>query len=369
MTYVATMSPGSSVVERLQARTLAGVLALPASVRRCLTGPPARADGDPLALDVHTALWLMRVTREPAAEGLPLAEGRLRLARQIRALAGDEPIGEVRRLTVAGADGPLPARLYVPTVDSGSTTDSAPGPLCVYFHGGGFLFGDLDTHEQTCRFLAEQAGCRVLSVDYRLAPERKHPTQSLDCAAAYRWVVRHAADLGADPARLAVGGDSAGGFLAAATAITAAQEGLPCAFQLLIYPLSDSRGGTRSRDLFGEGYILTTQFMDLAEQAWLEPGQDLADPAISLVLRDFSGDLPADLAPAYVATAGFDPLRDEGEAYARLLAGAGVEVLTQRFGDQIHGFVNTIGVPSSRRATHHVAAALEAGLGGSVSPG
>lgn len=344
-----------SLIERIRAGAMGGTLALPDAVRRRLVGPPVRVDGDDLALDVQSVLWLQRVGREPRAETQPLAEGRETLARQVRVAAGNQPIGEVRRLTVAGAEGPLPARLYVPARDGGAV----PAPLLVYLHGGGFLFGDLDTHEQTCRFLAEQAGCRVLSVDYRLAPEAKHPAQSLDCSAAYRWVVAHAETLGADPSRTGVGGDSAGGYLAAVTAITAAREGLPCAFQLLIYPLADSRAGTPSRRLFAQGFFLTKEFMDRAEEAWLEEGQDLADPEISLVLRD---DLPPGLAPAYVATAGFDPLRDEGETYARVLADAGVEVLTQRFGDQIHGFVNTLAVPSSLRATHHVAAALAKAL-------
>ncbi len=347
----------TSIVERIQAGAMGGTLALPDGVRRRLVGPPVRLedDGDDLALDVQTVLWLQRVSGEPGAETLPLADGREALARQIRVSGGDFPIGEVRRLTVDGADGPLSARLYVPRADQGR----APAPLLVFLHGGGFIYGDLDTHEQTCRFLAEQAGCRVLSVDYRLAPEARHPAQALDCAAAYRWVVAHTDTLGADPLRIGVGGDSAGGYLAAVTAIAAAREALPCAFQLLIYPLTDSRGGTASRALFGEGMVLTTEFIDLAEESWLEPGQDRSDPDVSPVLRE---DLPAGLAPAYVATAGFDPLRDEGEAYARVLAAAGVEVLTQRFGDQIHGFVSSLGLPSSLRATHHVAAALAKGL-------
>ena len=254
------MSPRSSVVEQVQARTLAGAIALPPSVRRRLAGSPPRVDGDHLALDVHTALWLMRVSGEPAAEGLPLAEGRLRLARQIRALAGDEPIGEVRRLTVAGADGPLPARLYVPTGDSGSTPDG-PGPLCVYFHGGGFLFGDLDTHDHTCRFLAEQSGCRVLSVDYRLAPERQHPTQSLDCAAGVPLGgrARRGARGGRVPARR---GRRLGRRLPGRGDGDHGGAGGP-AVRLPGAALTRSRtpeAGTRSRELFGEGYFLTTRF-------------------------------------------------------------------------------------------------------------
>ncbi len=178
--------------------------------------------------------------------------------------------------------------------------------------------------------------------------------------AAYRWVVEHAASLGADPARLGVGGDSAGGTLAATTAIAAAHEGLPLAFQLLIYPGTDMTTTTESRRLFERGFYLTDEFMDLAKAHYLPDETRWADPEASPLL----GEVPEGLAPAYVATAGFDPLRDEGEAYARKLADAGVAVELRRFPDQIHGFLNVVGAGrTSRAATAEMAARLAAGLG------
>jgi acetyl esterase len=295
-------------------------------------------------------LRLEKVAREPEVATLPVSEGRRALLLQTVIAGGDQPIGAVRDLAV----GDLRGRLFVPT---GAT---ARGPLLVFFHGGGWVYGDLDSHDPACRFLAERSGARVLSVDYRLAPEHPYPAAYDDAAAAYRWVVEHAASLGADPARLGVGGDSAGGTLAATTAVVAAREGLPLAFQLLIYPGTDMTSKTESRRLFEHDFYLTDEFMDLAKASYLPDPARWADPEASPLL----GDVPAGLAPAYVATAGFDPLRDEGEAYARKLADAGVEVELRRFPDQIHGFLNVLGAGrTARAATAEVAARLAAGLG------
>ncbi len=230
----------------------------------------------------------------------------------------------------------------------------------MYFHGGGWVYGDLDSHDPACRFLAERSGVRILSVDYRLAPEHPFPAAYDDAVTAYRWVVEHAASLGADPARIGVGGDSAGGTLAAATAVTAAREGLPLALQLLVYPGTDMTTKSESRRLFGRGFYLTDEFMDVAKGHYLPDELHWPDPAASPLL----GEVPPGLAPAYVATAGFDPLRDEGEAYARKLADAGVEVELRRFPDQIHGFLNVVGAGrTARAASAEVAARLAAGLG------
>ena len=227
-------------------------------------------------------------------------------------------------------------------------TGAAPtGPLLVYFHGGGFFCGDLDTHDAPCRFLAERSGVRVLAVDYRLAPEHPFPAAYDDAQAAYRWVLEHADELGTTPDRVAVGGDSAGGNLAAGVAIEAAREGLPVAFQLLVYPVTDNDRDTLSSRLFADGFYLSTPFRELASSSYLPDGQVL-DPRASPAYAD----LPAGLAPALVVTAGFDPLRDEGEAYARLLEEAGATVELRRFADQIHGFLNIVGVGRSARAAN-----------------
>ncbi|MGZ4446387.1 MAG: alpha/beta hydrolase [Nocardioides sp.] len=334
---------------RAQGPLLRGALALPEPVRRRLAGRPVVRDGQTLASDLQLMLRLQRIARETGAEAMPLADGRAATRRHAAATGGDQPIGEVRELTAAG----LPARLYVPR-GAGPT-----GPLMVFFHGGGFVFGDLESHDAGCRFLAERSGVRLLAVDYRLAPEARYPAAHDDADAAYRWAVANAASLGGDLDRLAVGGDSAGGNLAAAVAVTAQREGLPLAFQLLVYPATDMVRETESARMFAEGFYLTRAYMDLANASYLEPGQDLRDPRLSMAYAD----LDPGLAPAYVVTAGFDPLRDEGEAYARRLAEAGVSVELKRFPDQIHGFFNIIGVGTTSRACMgEVAAKLKAAL-------
>jgi len=331
-----------SIVERVQTLALHGALALPARLQRVLAGRPVVVDGAPLAVDTQLMLRMQRWVREPGAETLPIPDGRLAVRRHARMAAGRQPVGSVRDLTVAGRR----ARLYTPSL--------ARGPLLVFFHGGGFMYGDLDSHDAPCRFLAEHSGARVLAVDYRLGPEQPFPAAYDDAVAAYRWVVEHAADLDVDPARIAVGGDSAGGNLAAVVAIEAARTGLPLAFQLLVYPVTDAVRETASAAAFADGFYLTGAFMDLANASYVG-AQDLRDPRISPLYAD----LPAGLAPAYVATAGFDPLRDEGEAYARRLEAAGVPVELRRFDDQIHGFFNVVGMGRSARvANAEIAAAL-----------
>jgi acetyl esterase len=265
-------------------------------------------------------------------------------------VAGRHPIGAVRDVPV----GDLRGRLYTPTGDRADPTG-----LLVFFHGGGFMYGDLDSHDAPCRFLAERAGVRVLAVDYRLAPEHPFPAAFDDALAAYRWAVENAPTLGVDPDRIAVGGDSAGGNLAAGVALAAAREGLPLAFQLLVYPATDATRQTRSFELFGSGFYLTRRFMELANELYVPDEADRKDPHASPLFDD----VPEGLAPAYVATAGFDPLRDEGEAYARKLCDAGVRVEMHRFPDQIHGFFNVLGPGHrSRAAVAEIAVKLGAAL-------
>jgi acetyl esterase len=208
--------------------------------------------------------------------------------------------------------------------------------------------------------LAERAGVRVLSLDYRLGPEHPHPAGLEDATAGLAWAVEHADELGADPARVCVGGDSAGGYLAAAVAIRAAQRGIPCAHQLLVYPATNLADCSESRRRFADGsYYLSQTFIDLAEESYFGDA-DRRDPEVSV---QFVDPVPPGLAPATVVTAGFDPLRDEGDAYARRLLEAGVEVQLLRFPGQIHGFLNVVGVGRSSRAdVEAVADALRAAL-------
>ncbi|MGZ5399107.1 MAG: alpha/beta hydrolase [Nocardioides sp.] len=326
-----------TVLQRAEALAFKTALALPHPVKRLAAGRALVRQGQTLATDHQLTLRLMRIAREPALDSLPIPEARGLMRRQTWMSGGDQPIGAVRDLPVGDRSG----RLYVPT---GATS---PGPLLVFFHGGGFICGDLDTHDPVCRFLAEHSGVRVLSVDYRLAPEHTFPAAHDDCVASYRWVVEHAESLGADPAKLAVGGDSAGGALAATTALAAAREGLPMAFQLLIYPMTDMRGGSESRRAFNRRLILTQGFMDLAKASYLNTEDDVTDPRASALLSD----VPDGLAPAYVVTAGFDPLRDEGEAYARVLSDAGVPIELRRFPEHLHGFIHFVGIGRAGRAS------------------
>jgi acetyl esterase len=326
-----------SIVIAVKTWGAAVATSLPDSVQRRLAGRPVRLDGQRLATDVQLMLRLMRWTLTHGAETYPVPRGRRALVDHTALTAGSQPVGSTRELTVAG----LPARLYVPT---GAAT---PGPLLVFLHGGGFVYGDLASHDAACRHLAEHSGVRVLAVDYRLAPEHPFPAAYDDAQAAYRWALEHAAELGTTRERLAVGGDSAGANLAAGVAIEAARDGLPLAFQLLVYPVTDAVRGTRSARLFGSGFYLTAAFMDLVTGHYLG-ATDPRDPRVSPAYAD----LPAGLAPALVVTAGFDPLRDEGEAYARQLEAAGVTVELRRFPDQVHGFLNIVGIGTSSRAAN-----------------
>jgi acetyl esterase len=338
---------------RLKRLSLTAATALPERVQRLLAGRPVVRDGQTLAVDTQLMLQMKRLAREPGPETLPIPQARRAVLRQSALVGGDQPIGAVRDLPV----GDLPGRLYVPSAKAEGTP--AGEPLLLFFHGGGWVYGDLDSHDAVCRFLAERSGVQVLAVDYRLGPEHPFPAAYDDAVAAYRWVVDNAPSLGVDPQRLAVGGDSAGGNLAAVTALAAAEQGLPLAFQLLVYPVTDVTQRRPSRELFETGYYLNGEFLDRSLELYVPDEAQHADPRVSPLL----GDVPAGLAPAYVATAGFDPLRDEGEVYARRLAEAGVEVDLRRFPDQIHGFLNMVGVGrSARAASAEVAAKLAVGL-------
>ena len=241
-------------------------------------------------------------------------------------------VAQVRELKAEGPHGAIPVRLYRPL---GAAADAAL-PVLVYFHGGGWVIGDLDTHDVLCRSLANGAGCAVASIDYRVGPEHRFPAAVDDVLAATRWVRREAASLGLDAGRLAVGGDSAGGNLAAVAAIAARDAGdLPIAFQLLIYPATDMRRGHPSHQANGQGYLLTGDTMTYFHDHYIDDARhDLDWRASPLLHADLSG-----LPPALVLTAGYDPLRDEGMAYAEALTAAGNRAAYVCFERQIHGFI------------------------------
>jgi acetyl esterase len=238
----------------------------------------------------------------------------------------------VSDLTAHGPLGAIPLRLYRPI----GSTGQSPLPVLVYFHGGGWVIGDLDTHDTLCRQLANAAGCAVVAVDYRMGPEHRFPAAVNDCIAATRWVREHAADLHLDATRLAVGGDSAGGNLAAVVSIAARDAGDPSiAYQLLIYPATDQHRTTPSHTSNGQGYLLTTDTMDYFTGHYITDRALYKDWRASPLLRDDLSTLP----PALVLTAGYDPLRDEGQAYAERLTAAGNRATYVCFDRQIHGFI------------------------------
>jgi len=241
-------------------------------------------------------------------------------------------IGVVRDLTADGPLGTIPLRVYRP----GGVPDSRPLPVLVFFHGGGWVIGDIETHDVVCRQVTAEAGISVISVDYRLAPENKFPAAVDDAWAATRWIAAHGAELGIDPARLAVGGDSAGGNLAAVVALLARDAGGPkISLQVLTYPVTDLGAETKSYADLAEGYMLTRDSMRWFRAHYLSKEEDALDWRVSPIRATSLAGLP----PALVITAGFDPLRDEGQAYALRLSEAGVSVDAVCFGGMIHGFV------------------------------
>lgn len=322
------------IPEAVEAAVARAIAALPPGVIRRLAGPPIVVDGQKLEAEAQFAQRLVEAGGGDRGEQSVSAR-RARLEHDARVFTGPRiEVAEVRDLEVAGAAGRLPARLYVgPAAPPGSA-------LLVYFHGGGFAVGSIDSHDNLCRFLALEAGIRVLSVAYRLAPESRFPAAAEDALASFRDAGAMAESLGADPDRVAVGGDSAGGNLAAVCSQLAAADGgaAPC-FQLLIYPVTQLLGREhRSYELFGAGYFLTRADMDWYDAHYLADPSEAADPRASpLRANDLAG-----LPPALVVVAGFDPLRDEVLEYAERLDGAGVEVEVQRVLGLPHGFANAV---------------------------
>jgi len=270
-------------------------------------------------------------------------------------LAGPRrPVHRVEELVIPSQTAAIGARLYAPE-------SAVPLPALVYYHGGGWVIGDLETHDATCRQLSLLTGCVVVAVDYRLAPDHKFPTAAEDAYAAFAWVVQNAAALGIDPARVAVGGDSAGGNLSAVVALMARDRGgARPVFQLLVYPVTDFSFETASYAENADGYILTRHTMRWFWNHYLAAPEDGANPYASpLRAPDLRG-----LPPALVITAEFDPLRDEGEAYGERLRGSGVPVTTSRYPGMTHGFFHYAGaLPPGDLAMREAAAALRGVFG------
>ncbi|MDB4968915.1 MAG: 4-hydroxyacetophenone monooxygenase [Myxococcales bacterium] len=369
--YAAEFALSSPLVlrDRLEAAVGRTLMALPPRLQILLGGGrPITRDGDTLLPEIQVILATRDRLGAPKLSALSPGAARRQLRREALMHQGiPVEVGAVRDLAVDGAEGKLRARHYAPAAthaptasDAPASTD-APAPLLVFFHGGGFVLGDLDTHDATCRILCRDGGVHVLSVDYRLAPEHPFPAPLEDARAAYRWARAHAASLGADPDRIAIGGDSAGGNLSAVVSQLCVQGGEPApALQLLLYPAVDRIELRPSIELFQSGFFLSVE-----ELAWFQQhytgtvGADVADARVSpLRARDLSN-----LPPALVVTAAFDPLRDEGEAYADALRAAGNRVVLRRVAGQVHGFANMTGVsPASRRVLGEIATTMRAML-------
>jgi acetyl esterase len=340
------------------------LLRAPTRLQLRLSGKPQiRLDDQRLDPGVQLALRTLELRGVPTMVGAPQsnpepADVRTRVRREALVFSLDKTeVDGVRELEIDGGAGPLRARHYRPH----RLNAFEKPPLLVFFHGGGFVIGDLETHDEPCRILCRHAGVQVLSVEYRLAPEHPFPAAVGDALAAFRWAVAHAPELDADRDRVAVGGDSAGGNLSAVTAQIAARDAGPVpTLQLLIYPgvdLTEARAA--SGRLFAEGFYLTENDRQWSSRHYFagkerDPTDPRASPALA---EDLSG-----LAPAIVITAGFDPLRDEGEAYAEKLRQAGTRVVADRVPELIHGFINMTTVPAARDAALRLAGILRASL-------
>jgi acetyl esterase len=306
----------------------------------------------PLDPGLKLVLDQLAATPGPQLHELPVAQARA-FFDQMQLPRPEVKIAQVEDRKIPGPEGSIPLRIYRPE-------GKAPLPALVFFHGGGWVIGSIETHDGTCRDLADRVGCVVVSVDYRLAPEHRYPAAAEDCWAATKWVAENAAALDVDPKRIAIGGDSAGGNLTAVVALLARdRRGPPLRFQLLIYPVTDADFTRASYRENAEGYLLTTPAMQWFWGHYVpDPAQRQEAYASPLRAKDLAG-----LPPAFVITAEYDPLRDEGEAYAKRLQAAGVPTRLQRYDGAIHGFF-AMGVLAAvaRAAIDDAAAAVKAGL-------
>lgn len=312
--------------------TLRALPHLPDLLKRVLLGGRSiTIDGNTL----DTTLQLMLAGQKAVGlDGLAASDDVVTARQQLEILAAsfrqNIPVAAVTNFSIPGPAGPIAARHYRPVAGF--------APLLVFYHGGGQVIGSIETHDDLCRQICRLGGMHVLSVDYRLGPEHKAPAGTDDAVAAFGWALEAAAELGADPQRVAVGGDSAGANQAALVSLRARDEGIRLpALQLLFYPVTNYSGETRSQTLFANGYFLTKHDLDWFGGHYLDGAAvQASDPRVSPLLADDLSGLP----PALVLTAGFDPLRDEGSQYAEAMRAAGVAVDYREFGSLVHGFAN-----------------------------
>jgi acetyl esterase len=305
-----------------------------------VTGGAIRIDGQELHPTAQLGLKLLNLLAAETFESKSLTDGRSELAREAWTFGDTQHVTEVRTFSIDGPHGPVPVRLYRPEqAGQGS-------PMVVYYHGGGWVLGDFSAADAMIRQLANRTGVVFLSVEYRLAPEHKFPAGIDDSLCAFDYAVTHAAALGCDPALVGVAGESAGGNIAAVLSQLTAERartgvaGPVPAFQMLLQPVTDLSSKHPSYQLFSTGFFLTEAQMDWYKVQYLNNVDEALDPRVSpLLASDLAG-----LCPAYVAVSGFDPLRDEGEAYAARLQEAGVPTVLRRFSAHTHGLINATGI-------------------------
>ncbi len=308
----------------------------------------------PLDPQADALIKQMAAAPGPKLEELSPTDARRLTSATFKMLEGaPEEVAKVENRKVPGPASEIPVRIYTPA-------GNGPFPLLVFFHGGGWVIGDLDSHDNACRSLTNRARCVTVAVDYRLAPERKFPAAVDDCYAAAVWAADHARELSADPSRIAVGGDSAGGNLSAVVAILARDRGKPgIKFQLLVYPATDAALDTYSHETFKD-YFLTDKAVQYFWGHYIRGAEDKKHPSASPALAASHKGLPA----ALIITAEFDPLRDEGEAYGEKLRAAGVPVTVTRYNGMIHGFFTMTGVlDQGKKAIDEASAALRKAFG------
>lgn len=319
---------------RLQARTVRALLKLPDQVLlKIVRERPLVRDGLVLDAQVQFLMAMQRRLKRPLFHEIPIAAARREMEINSSILAPAPRPVDVHDEHFPGPGGPLPVRIYRPR------GVARPAPALVFFHGGGFVVGSLDSHDPLCRLLADEARAVVIAVDYRMGPEHRFPAAPDDALAAFRHVAASTATLGLDPARLAVGGDSAGGNLSAVTALATRNDAVRPCFQLLIYPAVDLTMSFPSIETMGHGLFLERDTMEWFLSHYLRSDADRRDLRASPWFEpDVSG-----APPALIVTAGFDPLRDEGEAYAKKLRDAGVTVDLVRHPGLFHGFTSVCG--------------------------
>lgn len=345
-------------MQKLEGIAARALLSLPNGFLKILGKDEKR--GNRLDPKIRTALLLSKIKPKPEKLSPPKAR---KLFQSIMSLFDLEKIdlARVENFTVPGKDGRIPVRFY---------SDSKSGelqPCLVYFHGGGFVIGDIDTHDAPLRFLAKRSGIAVLSVDYRLAPEFPYPTPWEDAYSAYLWAKTQGKAIGIDPKRIAVGGDSAGGNLAISISTRTKKEkqNIPL-FQILIYPWIDMIQERKSQEEFSDGYALTRNLLRYFKKHSLPDPASWNDPIVTpFRITNFSH-----TPPTYLTIAGFDPLQDEGAAYGELLKKAKVPIETKFYGNLIHGFFNLgRSVPFARNALEDIADSMRKGFSGKTKAG